>query len=573
MSFSIKGFSDIIELGSGGIGNVYLATQIALNRKVVIKQFPSNILQDPKLLKSFETEVKSAAGLAHENIIRVFDFGEDGNSFFITMEYVDGLDLGRLMRLRPFPLEIGLMVLLQGIKGLNYAHKQGFVHCNIKPGNILISKTGKVKVVAFGFVYLGMRGAEINELPSELMTWNYMPPEVAGGSLDRSISIDIWSTGVLAYQIICGTLPFIASDFQNLVNSIMHDVVKDVRSAVPALPEELATEVNACLEKNPRHRPTSLDRLRGSLERFFYDLGVLDIEKMIMNYIADKQSVDLELAGLIVKYNQKKNNDVFDAKDRFQPKAHFPKRSLQSSAPKDGDLPMGKHSYWPGRFFDTFFFLRKTVLIIGSVVIVLLGILSVFIIDRNKREPSPPPPVYSQTSEIPHGPPVRNPKQPAQSFFHADNELLPESAAPKIESTSVDKGMKSPRPPASPRLPASPAKKKLPARVKNPYKSKPLPTPEMPFTGAVNPPPEPSPAPIPIEEKKKGIGLLHIHSYPWAEIYIDGSYQGTTPTPKPLSLPEGEHTVVLKREGFKPYSGPVTIIRDEQTRIKVHLEQ
>ena len=554
------------------MGTVCLATQIALNRKVVIKQFSLNFLQDPKLVKSFETEVTSAAGLAHENIIKVFDFGEDENSFFIAMEYVDGLDLGRLMRLRPFPLEIGLMVLLQAIKGLNYAHKQGFVHCNIKPGNILISKTGKVKVVDFGLVFLSMRSAETNELPGKLMTWNYMPPEVAGGSLDRSISIDIWSTGVLAYQIICGTLPFIASDFQNLVNSIIHDAVKDVRSVVPTLQEELATEVNACLEKNPRTRPTSLDRLRGSLEKLFSDLGVLDIEKMIMNYIADKQSVDLELAGLIVKYNQKKNSDVIDAEDRFQPKALFPKRSLQSSAQKDGDLPMGKPSYWPGGFFDIFFPLRKTVLIIGSVVIVVLGILSVFIIVRNKREPGPPLAVYSQTSE-PHGPPVRNPKQPVQSIFHADNELLPGSTAPKIESTSMDKGMKSPRPPGSPRLPASPAKKKLPVRVKNPSKSKPLPTPEKPLAGAVNPPPAPSPAPIPIEEKKKGIGLLHIHSYPWAEIYIDGSYQGTTPTPKPLSLPEGEHTVELKREGFKPYSGPVTIIRDEQTRIKVQLEK
>jgi len=86
------------------------------------------------LINRLENQAKSAAGLDHENIIRVFGFGNEGNSFFIAMEYIDGLDLGQLMRWRPFPLEIGLMVLLQSIKGLNYAHKLGIIHCNIKPG-------------------------------------------------------------------------------------------------------------------------------------------------------------------------------------------------------------------------------------------------------------------------------------------------------------------------------------------------------------------------------------------------------------------------------------------------------
>jgi len=100
--------------------------------------------------------------------------------------------------------------------------------------------------------------------------------------------MDIWSTGVLAYHIICGTLPFVGPNFQKLVHSIVNDDVQDVRSADPTLPDDLATEVNACLEKNPFGRPASVDRLIVSLENFLYDLGVGDIDRMIMNYIADK---------------------------------------------------------------------------------------------------------------------------------------------------------------------------------------------------------------------------------------------------------------------------------------------
>ena len=101
------------------------------------------------------------------------------------------------------------------------------------------------------------------------------------------------------------------------------------------------------------------------------------------------------------------------------------------------------------------------------------------------------------------------------------------------------------------------------SRINNLNKRKPAAPPEEPKTGIINP----------VGKKKKGIGFLHIHSYPWAEIYIDDSYQGTSPTPKPLSLPVGEHTVVLKREGFKPHSETVYISRDEEKRIKVQLEQ
>ena len=534
--------------------NTYLATQIIPNRKVVIKKFLSNTPLAPDLINRLENQAKSAAGLDHENIIRVFGFGNEGNSFFIAMEYIDGLDLGQLMRWRPFPLEIGLMVLLQSIKGLNYAHKLGIIHCNIKPGNILISKTGKVKIADYGLDHARPPKTEFNESSSDFMTLNYMPPEVAGGSRDRNISMDIWSTGVLAYHIICGTLPFVGPDFQKLVHSIVNDDVQDVRSADPTLPDDLATEVNACLEKNPFGRPASVDRLIVSLENFLYDLGVGDIDRMIMNYIADKNSVDLELADLVLKYYKKKGNEFFNATNRVQPKTLFSGPNVQISAPKGGVLPAGKPIHPSRAFFDIFFHLKKAVAVISIAFIVLLTVASVFLIVRNKLKTGPLPSIYAHTAEMPHDSSVRKPEHSAPVVSHTENELLAGHAPPMHESTSVDGIMKNPVSLASPA-----EKKPRASRTNNPHKRKLAVPPEKPNTG--------------IGEKKKGIGLLHIHSYPWAEIYIDDIFQGTSPTPKPLSLPEGEHTVVLKREGFKPHSETVYISRDEEKRIKVQLEQ
>ena len=450
MSLLINEFTDFKQLGKGGMENVYLATQIILNRKVVIKKFLSNMPQAPNLVKRLENQVKSAAGLDHENIIRVFDFGKEEHSFFIAMEYIDGLDLGRLMRWRPFPQEIGLMVLLQSIKGLNYAHKLGIVHYNLKPGNILISKTGKVKVSDFGLDHARQRIAEFNESSSDFMTLNYMPPEVVGGSRDRNISMDIWSTGVLAYHLLCGTLPFVGSDFQKLVHSIVHNDAQDVRSEDPTLPKDLATEVNACLEKNPHNRPASVDRLLQSLEKFLYDLGVRDLDRMIMNYIADKNSVDLELADLVLKYYKKKSNEFFNAKDRVQPEALFSGHNVQISAPKGGVLPAVKPFRRSRAFFDNFIHLKKAVAVISIAVIVLLTIASVFLIVRNKRKTGPLMSIHALTAEIPHGPTARNPEQSAPGVSHAENELLAGYALPRHESTSVDGIMKNPASLASP---------------------------------------------------------------------------------------------------------------------------
>ena len=195
MAFSLKDFVDIKKIGEGGMASVFLATQVSLGRKVVIKQLALDLEKDQRLIKRFENEAKCAAALDHENIIQVFDYGEDNGSFYISMEYIDGWDLEHLMHRQPFPMEIGMMMLLKALKGLNYAHARGTIHCDVKPGNILVSKAGKVKIVDFGLAQASYQAAEASHSSSVFITPGYMPPEVASGGSAQSVSADIWSAG------------------------------------------------------------------------------------------------------------------------------------------------------------------------------------------------------------------------------------------------------------------------------------------------------------------------------------------------------------------------------------------
>jgi len=651
MAFSIKDFSDIRKLGEGGMGNVYLATQVALDRKVVIKELASNMQKDPKLIKRFENEAKSAAGLDHENIIRVFDFGEDRHSFFISMEYIDGVDLEQLMRWQPFPREIGLMILLQAMKGLNYAHKQGIIHCDIKPGNILISKTGKVKVVDFGLAKASTRPAEYNDPSSVFITPGYMPPEVANGGEGQSVFMDIWSTGVLAYRIISGRLPFEASDVRKLVYSIVHDKEKNIHSIVPTLPDDYANAVQACLEKNPDRRSASLDRMIESLDNYLFDLGVRDVEKMIMNYVADKNSAENSIAGLLLQYHLQKGNDLLDAGNRVQSDAHF--REAEKYGVIDHNLKNSKapniqgvsKTRFPGLYAQRIvqkrllamkekpvFFLwasfakllpaKKAIPIIGIISVATLGILSAFVIAPKDRTIDSKVPDYLKTTAGQESTPVldhNSGKLPGVS--DTGEEAIAGYAALKHELTPVKEisNVKTPVP-----LTKTEKKKSQMAFVGNAHDRTRITTSDDGRTGILKLFVEPSSATIMIDgkrvaesevtegkklkvgnhavvvfsegytsfnsiltvgpnttqfasislkQKEKGSGLLHIHSYPWAEIYIDDAYQGTAPTPKPLSLSEGDHSLVLKREGFKPYAQTVHVISGEETKIKVQLEQ
>ena len=628
------------------MGNVYLATQVALDRRVVIKELTSTSLKDPKLIKRFENEAKSAAGLDHDNIIKVFDFGEDRHSFFISMEYVDGLDLEQLMHWKPFPREIGLMILLQAMKGLNYAHNQGIIHCDVKPGNILVSKSGKVKVVDFGLAHASIRQAEYADQASVFITPGYMPPELASGSDGQEVSMDIWSTGVLAYRIICGTLPFASEDIRKLIFSIVHEKERDVQSVVPALPDDLAAAVRACLEKNPRKRPPTLDNMIEFLENYVYDLGVRNIEKMIMSYVANKDASETEIEGLLVQYHMQKGNDYLDAGNISKSEAHFreaekygvadrnfvgPTIRKRSAISKtripilglrriglDPDQPPKGRTH-PSLLQVLTAFKGGRILapIIGIIGIVILGASLAFVMGKKNGNGDAHPVADAKDT------PAQTPPKRPSGGSDADREPVPGMAALSQELTSVDKYKTVSAKPAQTRKTGVENPGAAAAAGSLDVHRQALPKGEQ-KSGILKLSVDPSTASVFVDGEKvsvdqlaggkrlsagrhtvaayangygeykttltiepnarqsipvvmklleSGTGMLHVHSYPWADLFVDNVYQGTTPTPTPISLAAGDHLIVLKRAGFLTYSGKAHVDKGEITRIKIQMEQ
>jgi len=265
------------------MATVYRATQTSLNRTVAIKKMFPQGDADNKFIRKVENEARSAASLDHDNIIKIYEFGMDGGAFYIAMEYMDGNDLETLLKDEKFQREIALLIALQALKGLHFAHQQGVIHRDIKPANIFISKTGQVKILDFGLA----RGGENMYVTSPNLvsgTPFFMSPEQARGDRQLDKRMDIFSIGILLYLIITKEFPFDENNIPGLFHAILNKKEKNIHSYAPTLPMTLARTIHRTLEKEKNDRPSSLLPLIEPLENYFYELGVRDAAREITNY-------------------------------------------------------------------------------------------------------------------------------------------------------------------------------------------------------------------------------------------------------------------------------------------------
>ena len=204
------------KLGEGGQGTVYKAVDSKLGRTVVIKVLPAELTAREANLKRFEREARLASALDHPNICTIFDLNEINGIHFIAMQYIEGRNVRQLVNGRPLSLESALSIALQTADALSAAHARGIIHRDIKAGNVMVTPTGQVKVLDFGLAKLldeeaartsGIHHTEITEVGVPYGTATYAAPEQARG--DRVDSrADIFSTGVLLYEMLTGTWPF-----------------------------------------------------------------------------------------------------------------------------------------------------------------------------------------------------------------------------------------------------------------------------------------------------------------------------------------------------------------------------
>ncbi|HUB35433.1 MAG TPA: protein kinase, partial [Solirubrobacteraceae bacterium] len=242
-------------LGFGGMSTVHLAFDTRLERRVAVKLLAEHLADDPTFVSRFQREAQAAARLVHPNIVQIFDSGLDDQSgrHFIVMEYIEGFSCAEILRDDGW-LEVDQAVAIveQACAGLHYAHRHGVVHRDVKPGNLLRSRDGEVKLADFG-IAKATEQSSITQVGSVLGTAAYLAPEQARGE-EAGPRADLYALGVVTYQLISGRLPYEATSLTELALKQQQEEPALLDTLVAAVSHELAEAVAVALALNPGDR-------------------------------------------------------------------------------------------------------------------------------------------------------------------------------------------------------------------------------------------------------------------------------------------------------------------------------
>jgi serine/threonine protein kinase len=250
-------------LGRGSTGTVYLARDPGLDRRVALKTLALGPADAPELRLRFRREAQAAGGLRHPGIVTVYDVGEDAGQPYIAMEYVEGIDLERVIQRRePYSVEWKLDVLRQVCEGLSFAHRHGIVHRDVKPGNIRVTPAGEVKIMDFGLARLP--SSTVTKSGRLLGTIQYMAPEqVEGADVDHRA--DIFSVGAIAYELVAHRKPFQGDSLTAVMFQIMHGAPDPGALPATAYSPGLERIILKALARDRNARYPSLDAMHADL--------------------------------------------------------------------------------------------------------------------------------------------------------------------------------------------------------------------------------------------------------------------------------------------------------------------
>jgi len=262
------------KLGAGGQGTVYKATDTKLGRSVVVKVLPPELTAKEANLKRFEREARLASSLDHPNICTIFDLDEIEGVHFIAMQHIEGRNVRQLVGGRPLELKSSLLIAIQVADALAAAHARGIIHRDIKSGNVMVAPSGQVKILDFGLAKLlddveasatGIHRTELTEVGVPYGTATYAAPEQARGDrVDKRA--DIFSTGVLLYEMLTGTWPFRGKTTIDVRHAVLHDAARPVEEMrKEPIPPRLQQILDRSMAKEPRDRYQKIDEMRDDL--------------------------------------------------------------------------------------------------------------------------------------------------------------------------------------------------------------------------------------------------------------------------------------------------------------------
>ncbi len=483
------------ELGKGAMGIVYKAEDPTIGRTVAVKTTRLDVghMDDEEVIRRFRHEARAAGALHHSNIVTIFDAGEQGDLFYIAMEYVEGETLQRLLRQRRFSRQETLDLARQICAGLDYAHSHGVIHRDVKPANIVVTAEGAAKIMDFG---IAKTGGGMTTDGQVLGTPYYMSPEqVRGRPLDgRS---DLFCLAVILYEMLTGEKPFVGENPNTIIYNIVNEEPKPPQEVDPSIGAELSGVLLRALQKNPNHRYAtgaelvrelalcidaggvpSADAMRAPAGRF--PPARDDLQKLLARAAAPRSATPAAAAPPA---------EVSDPR----PTVHLePRAARQKQARAQAKAGSGA---W------------KPVLVLVALAAVALGSYVVYQNRSNEAGVTEPP---ASTAE------------PATK---GSAEPVPTSS--ELEGAAAGSG-----------TPAAGASSE-PAATESSSSTTPGAAPGSAPASGTRPPPAPRMATMSVESNPQG-----------AEIYLDGAKTGKT-TPARLAVAPGKHTLMLTKEGFQ----------------------
>ena len=304
-------------IGEGGMANVYLAYDTILDRNVAVKILRGDLANDEKFVRRFQREAIAASSLTHPNIVEMYDVGEDDGKYFIVMEYVEGVTLKSLIKRRgSLTLTEVIDIMLQLTSGIACAHESFIIHRDIKPQNVLILDDGRVKITDFG-IAMALNSNELTQTNSVMGSVHYLPPEQANGT-GSTIKSDIYSLGILMFELLTGKLPFKGENAVEIAIKHMKEPIPSVKEFNPEIPQSVENIILKASAKNPKNRydnviemyndlKTCLDENRKDEKRHVYPYPEFENEEQAKKVSRVKKNADLANDPNFERKNKKVN--------------------------------------------------------------------------------------------------------------------------------------------------------------------------------------------------------------------------------------------------------------------------
>lgn len=253
-------------IGEGGMANVYLAYDTILDRNVAVKVLRGDLSDDDKFVRRFQREAIAASSLSHPNIVEMYDVGDDDGKYFIVMEYIDGKTLKSLIKKRgALTISEVIDIMLQLTSAVSCAHDSYIIHRDIKPQNVMILEDGRVKIMDFG-IAMALGSNELTQTNSVMGSVHYLPPEQANGK-GSTMKSDIYSLGILMFELLTGKLPFKGDNAVEIAIKQMKEPIPSVCKINPNIPQSLENIVLKACAKNPKNRYDSVKEMREDIEK------------------------------------------------------------------------------------------------------------------------------------------------------------------------------------------------------------------------------------------------------------------------------------------------------------------